>query len=248
MSESRRQFRAIGYASLSAIGVQPRNLGLDEQERSIRAEAKRRGWTLVELVCEVTQSNLGRNRPRLADAVARIGAGGCEALLVARLDRLTRNVRELDDLLAQLQVRDRVRLVSIAEGLDSATEGGRLALHLVQIVAKWEVKRIPDRTREIIARKRARGERVGHAPYGYRYREKRLVPDEDEFRAIALMCRLHAEGQSYRKIAGHLNAERIAAKRGGIWYAETVKTVIQSARGVGATGATAAATRAAGTP
>ncbi|MBI4083128.1 MAG: recombinase family protein [Candidatus Lambdaproteobacteria bacterium] len=240
MSESRQRLRAIGYASLSAISVQPRNLGLDVQERLIRAEAARRGWALVDVVREVTQSSLGRSRPRLADVVARIGAGECEALLVARLDRLTRNVRELDDLLEQLQVRGRVRLVSIEEGLDSATESGRLAVHTVQIVARWEVKRIPDRTREIIARKRARGERVGHAPYGYVYRDRRLVPEEQETRVIALMCRLHDEGQSYRRIARHLNAERIAAKRGGIWYAETVKTVIQSARAAGTAAAAAA--------
>ncbi|MCH8888299.1 MAG: alkaline phosphatase family protein [SAR324 cluster bacterium] len=83
-------------------------------------------------------------------------------------------------------------------------------------------------TREIIAKKRAKGERVGHAPFGFTYQNKQLVPVQNELKIVKLIRDHRNQGYSYHKIARYLNDRKISSKRGGIWYAETVKTVYQN--------------------
>ena len=104
-----------------------------------------------------------------------------------------------------------------------------MALKIIDIITKWDTKRISDRTREIIARKRAKGERVGHAPFGYTYSNKRLIAVDSELKTVVLIREQRENGYSYHKIAKYLNERKISSKRGGIWYAETVKTVYQNA-------------------
>jgi DNA invertase Pin-like site-specific DNA recombinase len=154
-----------------------------------------------------------------------------DVLVIARLDRLTRNIRYLNAIISEICVRYGVELVSVEEGLDTSAAAGQLAINIIDIFTKWDSKRISDRTREIIARKRERGERVGHAPFGYTYQNKKLVEVPEEQHTMELIGRKRAEGMSYHKIARLLNEENIVSKRGGIWYAETVKTVYQSQQG-----------------
>ena len=220
--------RAIGYARLNSIGMQPKNLDLNHQEELIREYVAKKGWTLVDIFREVTTSSSVRIQPKLDEIIAESGIGKFDALIVARLDRVTRNIRELDHFLTEVCQKNGVSLISIEEGLDTSTRAGRKAIELVDIIAKWDTKRISDRTREIIARKRAKGERVGHAPFGYTYRDKKLVGMDDEQKVIRIICDKREEGLSYHRIAKYLNEQQIASKRGGIWYAETVKTVYQS--------------------
>ena len=97
------------------------------------------------------------------------------------------------------------------------------------IFALWDAKSIPDRTRRIIELKREIGERVGHAPFGYTYHNKQLIPLEKEL-AIAAIIRekREDEGLSYHKISKLLNSQRLRAKRGGRWYAETIKVICEN--------------------
>ena len=93
-------------------------------------------------------------------------------------------------------------------------------------MSKWESRRISDRTRELIERKRRIGERVGHAPYGFVYQNKKLIAAEEEVEIVKLIRqKREMEQLSYSKIAKYLNQNLIPAKRGGNWYTETVKTV-----------------------
>ena len=70
------------------------------------------------------------------------------------LDRLTRNIRYLNALIEEVCNKCGIALVSVQEELDSLNDRGRMALNIIDIVTKWDNKRISDRTREIIAKKR----------------------------------------------------------------------------------------------
>ena len=220
--------KAIGYASLNTLNPHPNRLTLGDQERMIRDYAGQAGMELVDMLTEVKSTNTDLRHPQLQKLMQGAARGDFDVLLIARLDRLTRNVRYLNALIDELCDKYGVDLVSIEEGLNTSDESGRLALSIIDIVTKWDTKRISDRTREIIARKRERGERVGHAPFGYTYKDKKLVEVAEEQRVAVLILEKRESGMSYHKIARMLNDEKIASKRGGIWYAETVKTVYQS--------------------
>lgn len=212
------------------MSQQPKNLSLKDQERIIKDHIEANDWELVRIYEELTDSNSGQNQqPQLLQIIEESNTGRFDALVVARLDRLTRNIRQLNTLISQVCIKNGVELISIEEGLDTRSDSGELAVQIIDIITKWDTKRISDRTREIIARKRAKGERVGHAPFGYTYFNKRLIAVENELKTVSLIREQRDKGFSYHKIAKYLNERKITSKRGGIWYAETVKTVYQNA-------------------
>ena len=221
--------KVIGYACQNTLSQQPRNLTLSRQERLISEFAVSKNWELQKIFREVITTNSGGGQPKLDEIIRLAGERKFDALVVARLDRLTRNIRQLNALINTLCIQNHVTLISIEEGLDTVSKNGQLALKIIDIVTKWDTKRISDRTREIIAKKRAKGERVGHAPFGLTYRNKKLVPVRKEQETVNLIQEKRNDGMSYHKIAKHLNERKIPSKRGGVWYAETVKTVFQKA-------------------
>lgn len=221
--------RIIGYTCLNTISQQPKNLTLADQEKIIRDHIKANDWELVEMYTEVTESNHGQSQqPKLTEIISTSNTGRFDAIVIARLDRLTRNIRQLNTLISEVCIKNGVELISIEEGLDTRNEGGELTVRIIDIVTKWDTKRISDRTREIIAKKRLKGERVGHAPFGFTYQNKLLVAVENELKIVQLIREQRDNGNSYHKIAKYLNDRKISSKRGGIWYAETVKTVYQN--------------------
>ena len=220
--------KALGYACLNTLSQKPKNLTLDDQENVIQQYVRDKNWDLVDIFLETTSSNNATNQPILEKIINEASERKYDILLVARLDRLTRNVRVLNTHISEVCMKNGIHLLSIDEELDTRTECGQLALKIIDIVTKWDTKRISDRTREIIARKRAIGERVGHAPFGYTYKDKKLVAVEAEMDTVRLIRGQREKGLSYHKIAKYLNDRKVPSKRGGIWYAETVKTVFQN--------------------
>ena len=88
-------------------------------------------------------------------------------MIIAKLDRLTRSVRDLAELLELFQRRG-VALVSVAESLDTGSASGRLVLNIMTAVSQWEREAIGERTRDALRHKKAKGERVGNVAFGYR--------------------------------------------------------------------------------
>jgi len=220
--------RAIGYTCLNTLSQQPKNLTLEDQEKTIQEFSDARGWTLVGIYQETTESTNALSQPKLEQIIIDSGQDTFDVLVIARLDRLTRNIRQLNLLINRMCLQSGKHLVSIDEGFDTRNECGQLGLRLIDIITKWDTKRISDRTREIIAKKRAKGERVGHAPFGYTYKDKKLVTVASELDTVRIIREQREKGLSYHKIARYLNDRKIVSKRGGIWYAETVKTVFQN--------------------
>ena len=206
----------------------PNNLSLEDQESQIKAFVDQQGWQLMDIMMEKKMTNNDLTHPMLEEVFQMASRKAFDVLVIARLDRLTRNIRHLNTILSNICLKHDIGLVSIDEGLNTYEESGRLAIHVIDIVTKWDNKRISDRTREIIARKRERGERVGHAPFGYTYKDKKLVEVDTELTTVWLIREKRNEGMSYHKIAKLLNDRKVPSKRGGVWYAETVKTVFQS--------------------
>lgn len=223
--------RAVGYTCLNTMSQQPKNFTLIQQEKIIKKFVASRNWELANIYQEVISTGNQQDQPTLDEIIADSVNGEFDVLVVARLDRLTRNIRKLNTLISTVCMKNGKGLISIEEGLDTYTESGELALQIIDIVTKWDNKRISDRTREIIARKKAKGERVGHAPYGYTYQNKRLVEEKKELDTVKLIVNKREGRMSYHKIARFLNEQNIVSKRGGKWYAETVKTVFQNSSG-----------------
>jgi DNA invertase Pin-like site-specific DNA recombinase len=167
------------------------------------------------------------NRPGLNAALDRLRNGEAVALVVLKLDRLSRSTRDVLELTDAIQ-KNGWELHSISEKLDTGSAAGRFVLTILAALAEMERERISERTRFALNHKRSQGERPGTTPYGFETTEDgRLVPVRAEQETLAYIAELRREGTAYATIAEHLNAEGVRTKRGKRWYASTVASLIK---------------------
>ena len=135
-------------------------------------------------------------------------------MVVVKLDRITRSLRDLGDLI-ELFEKKGVELASISDSIDTSTASGRLVLNVLGSVVQWQREAIAERTKEVLAHKRSQGHRISrHAPYGYRNDGAKWVPDRKEQRGLRMIHELRAAGHSYRDISTIMARRGILARNG----------------------------------
>jgi len=221
--------RAIGYTRVSTDKQCDKGVSLDAQREKIRAMAVVHNAELVDIIIDGGESAKSLNRTGMQRLLALVDAGDVQAIIVAKLDRLTRSVKDLCELLERFERRG-VALISVAESLDTGSAAGRLVLNIMTAVSQWEREAIGERTRDAMSHKRSNGERVGNVAFGYRLAADgvHVEPDEAEQEAIAAIQELRTSGHSLRHIAAVLNREGRRTRRGSHWRLESVARVVQS--------------------
>ena len=206
----------IGYCRVSTDEQASSGLGLEAQRARISSEAAHKGWTVRWLVDEgYSAKNL--NRPALTTALAALASHEADALVVAKLDRLSRSVVDFSNTLATSR-KQKWAVVLLDLGVDTATPNGKLVAGLMAQIAEWERELIGQRTREALAAAKARGQRLGRP---------RCTPDE----VVAQVVALHDEGMSLRGIARTLSASSVPTTRGAAeWQPSSVRRVLNGHR------------------
>ena len=196
---------AIGYIRVSSEEQTESGLSIEAQEAKIRAYCTLHDLELDRILRD-DQSAKNLKRPAIQELLGLVRARKAGAVLVVgKLDRLTRSVRDLCELIDTF-ARAKLELASVAEQLNTATAAGRMVVHMLGVIAQWERETIGERTSDAMAVKRARGERVSrHPPYGWRHEGTALVSDSQEQKGITLAVELRRRGASYGEIAERLN-------------------------------------------
>jgi len=227
--------RAIGYVRVSTEGQAEEGVSLDAQRAKLQAFAVAADLELVGIRSDAGVSAKTLARPGLQAALADLREGRADALLVCKLDRLTRSVRDLGALL-EGYFANRFSLLSVADSIDTRTAGGRLVLHVLTSVAQWEREAGGERTRAALFHLREQGVRLGGEALGWRRTEttdrqgRRLwVSDRQEVETASRIRELRAEGHSLRGICQALAREGRRTKRGGTWAPQTVAGVLARA-------------------
>lgn len=219
--------RAIGYVRVSSDKQAIGGVSLEAQSGRIRAMATVQEVELLETIVDAGESAKTLNRPGMARLLSMVDAKQVQTVIVAKLDRLTRSVRDLADLLERFERRG-VALVSVSESLDTGTAAGRLVLNVMMSVAQWEREAIGERTREAMRHKREKGERVGTVPFGFQLAAdgRTIQPREDEQRIVATMQALRANGLTLRAIAAAMNRQGQTTRRGSAWRHQYIARVL----------------------
>ena len=182
---------------------------------------------LIDVIVDGGESAKSINRPGLQRLLTMVNESKVQAVIVAKLDRLTRSVKDLCGLLEVFEKR-KVALISVAESLDTGSAAGRLVITIMAAVSQWEREAIGERTRDALQHKRGNGERVGNIEFGYRLAAdgKHLEPNPSEQAALTAIRKLRARGATLRDIAKELNADGYRTRRGTPWRLESVARAI----------------------
>ena len=214
--------RAVGYVRVSTA-EQAEGYGLDAQSSAIRAYCRDYGLDLTCIVEDAGYSGSDASRPGLAEALSRLDSGEAEVLIVARLDRLAR------DLVLQETIMSRAAVVSVAEPDLDGDPTRVLVRQVLGAIAQYERALIAARMSAGKAAKRAAGGYAGgRPPYGWRVEAGELVPDERERDVARLVSMMRAGGASYRAIARTLSA-RGMRPRSGRWHPSTLRSLVGAA-------------------
>src|SRR5882762_8041693 len=221
--------QAIGYVRVSTDKQADRGVSLEAQAEKIRAMAVVHGAELLEVIVDGGESAKSLNRPGMARLLALVDAGEVQTVIIAKLDRLTRSVKDLCTLLERFTRRG-VALVSVAESLDTGSAAGRLVLNIMTAVSQWEREAIGERTRDAMSHKRRNGERVGNIAYGYRLAgdNRHVETDEGEQAVLARIRALRRAKKTLRAIAGELNDSGSQTRRGTSWRHEHIKRIVDA--------------------
>jgi DNA invertase Pin-like site-specific DNA recombinase len=209
---------AVGYCRVSTDEQGDSGLGLTAQRSAIEAECARRGWSLAH-VHEDVLSGKALNRPGISAALAAVESGDASALIVAKLDRLSRSLLDFAGLMKRAQAGG-WNLVALDLGIDLSTPAGEFMANVMASAAQWERRIIGQRTKDALAVRRAQGQRLG--------RPRVLDPE-----VSAQILLSHAKGAGWSAIARELNDAGTPTAHGGDrWYPSTIRAIVLTEKGV----------------
>jgi DNA invertase Pin-like site-specific DNA recombinase len=203
----------VAYYRVSTDRQGVSGLGLDAQRASV-GRFLAPGQTLAAEFTEIESGRRDRNRPQLHAALAECRRRRA-TLLIARLDRLARNVAFIANLMES-----GVDFVAV----DMPT-ANRFTIHIFAAYAKHEREMISVRTKAALAQARARGKQLGNPrPFdALKLANAARKPEKPAPHVLELMTTWRAQGKGLCETARELNRLNIRTPRGNHWYACTVK-------------------------
>lgn len=204
--------KVVAYVRVSTEEQASQGVSLQAQEAKVRQYCDLYGHELAEVVVDAGASAKTLSRPGLTKVLAALQAGEVEGVVILKLDRLTRSVRDLGYLLETYFTTK--ALLSVMEQTDTSTAGGRLVLNLLISVSQWEREVIGERTSAALQHKKSQGVKLG-------------APALADQATLARVQELRGQGLTLRQMGETLQAEGYKTARGGNWGPSTLKKILE---------------------
>lgn len=225
--------KVAGYVRVSTEEQSREGVSLENQKDRIENYAKAKAWDLIKVYSDPGFSGKDLKRPGIQELIQDLREKKFEAVIVYKVDRLTRKQRDLYNLLEGEFEANGVGFVSITETFDTTTATGKAFLGMLGVFNQLERDTISDRTRDALAHKINKGEPVGCAPIGFQYNDKRLQSDPEKLGIVKRIFNLRKKPKgekrlSYVMIAQKLNEESLKPIRGKKFYCSTVYHILKN--------------------
>ncbi|MBI5493756.1 MAG: recombinase family protein [Deltaproteobacteria bacterium] len=221
--------RTVAYIRVSTDKQADKGVSLEAQRAKVEAYATLYDLDIVDVVVDAGVSAKTLDRPGLNRALGMLKSGAADALLVVKLDRLTRSVVDLGTLVDAYFAAGKWALLSVGEQIDTRSAAGRLVLNVLASVSQWEREAIGERTSAAMQHKASQGEYTGGgAPYGFRVAADGVHLDEEPAEQAVLdeARALRAAGLSLRAVAAELDRLGMRSRVGSPFAAVQVARMV----------------------
>ena len=222
--------RVVGYVRISVD--RDEETSTESQEQSIRAYCAKPGWSVVDVKTDAGRSAYGasrKTRPRFNEAMELVRTGAANALVVWRLDRLSRSAKDTLDLVEELTAHG-AELVSVTEGeLDPNKPTGKLLLTMLSGLAEMESHIKRERTIEWQdSRRKKLLVPTGPRPFGYQRERNKLLIEPAEAAVIRKAADAVLAGQTFESIIRDLAGAGVVGRSGKPFARRTLHGILTS--------------------
>ena len=199
---------------------------LEEQESELRKFCDYRGFRIHKVFIERGKSGGNTNRPEYQKLLKDIEAQKINAVVVKKLDRLSRSLLDFEQLMTRLQANN-VEFISLRENFDTTTAMGKAMLRVALVFAQLEREQTAERIKDVFAYRAEQGlYNGGTRPYGYDSVSSELIPHKQEKKIVQFIYETFIETKSSTTTATRCNSIGFRNRSGAIWDKRQIHKIL----------------------
>lgn len=221
--------KAAIYIRVSTEEQVQNGLSIENQEAKCRGYCGLYDLKPFEVITDAGKSGKNLRRPGIQRVIELCEAGEVEDVVCYDLSRLTRSTKDLLHLLEDVFDENEIHFHSIRESLDTRTPSGKLVTTVLGAVNQMQREEISIKTKDALQHKIEQGGAVGRAPFGWSYRDGKLVEDPEQRRIVRRIVRSRKYGAiGFTEIARRLNKRRVESQTGKTWTPQMVQGIVRT--------------------
>lgn len=224
-----KAMKACVYVRVSTAEQAKEGYSVEEQERRCRSAIESKGWRYVGTYSDPGVSGRTMDREGLTAMHLAIDRGEVEAVVIYKLDRLSRKQRDTMTIIEDWFLSHDIALVSLNETLDTSTPWGRAMIGILSSFNQMESENIQART---AMGREAKAEKGGYAggkpPLGYTSIDGELVVVKSEAEIVQLVFELRGDGLTMSGIAKELTKRGMLTKKGKEFTVPSIQTILEN--------------------
>jgi len=211
------------YIRVSTEDQAREGFSLGEQEEKLRQLCDYKGYEIYKVYCDAGISAKDmEHRPKFQEMLQDMRDGRINYIVAYKLDRVTRSVRDLEELITQLE-KHNTYLVCDRDDVNTSTANGRFFVRMLTVLSQLEIEIVSERTKFGMVGAIKSGHLPGVKPLGYKNDStRRTIIDPATAPIIKRVFDLYLQGKTYLQIATIFNNENILNKKWRDCYIEKI--------------------------
>ena len=206
---------------------------LEEQESELKKYCDFRKFAIHQIYIERGKSGGNTNRPEYQKLIKDIQGRKIKAVVVKKLDRLSRSLLDFENLMRLMNEND-VEFISIKENFDTTTAMGKAMLRVALVFAQLEREQTLERLSDVMNYRATQGLfNGGFRPFGYVIVEKELVPYQKEKQVVEVIFKRFIETHSTTNVKQYLEENGLKYLEGRTWDIRQIQRILQNSVYIG---------------
>ena len=214
------------YIRVSTEDQAREGFSLGEQEEKLKALCNYKGYEIYKVYCDAGISVKDmEHRPKFQEMLKDMQEGKINYIVAYKLDRVTRSVRDLEELITLLE-QNNCYLVCDRDDVNTSTANGRFFVRMLTVLSQLEIEIVSERTKFGLNGAIKCGHLPGIVPLGYKKDgNKKTIIDESTKDIIIRIFDLYMKGYSFQKISNIFNKENVLNKK---WKDSKIESIINN--------------------